>query len=89
MELLKEYGFKQEVPGTKLEAKQVYENNSVKILCNPCIPTDEEMTQRRPDVVVENQLFKSIFIIEMSLPTDSNLNGRWQGKFQKYQKLAA
>ena len=25
----------------------------------------------------------------MSVPTDSNLNGRWQEKFQKYQKLAA
>ena len=25
----------------------------------------------------------------MSVPTDSNLNGRWQEKFQKYRKLAA
>ena len=25
----------------------------------------------------------------MSVSTDSNLNGRWQEKFQKYQKLAA
>ena len=25
----------------------------------------------------------------MSVPTDSNINGRWQEKFQKYQKLAA
>ena len=53
------------------------------------IPTDEEITERRPDLVVEDQLFKSIFIIEMLVPTNSNLNGRWQEKFQKYQKLAA
>ena len=25
----------------------------------------------------------------MSVPTDSNINGRWQEKFQKYQKLVA
>ena len=45
------------------------------------------MTERRPDLVVEDRLCKSIYIIEMSVPTDTN--GRWQEKFQKYQKLAA
>ena len=40
--LLKEYGFKQEEPWYKLEAKPVYENRSVKILWDPSIPTDEE-----------------------------------------------
>ena len=87
--LLKEYGFKQEEPWYKLEAKPVYENRAVKILWDPSIPTDDEMTERRPDLVVEDRLCKSIFIIEMSVPTDSNINGRWQEKFQKYQKLAA
>ena len=47
------------------------------------------MTERRPDLVVEDRKCKSIYIIEMSVPTDSNINGRWQEKFQKYQKLAA
>ena len=47
------------------------------------------MTEKRPDLVVEDRLCKSIFIIEMSVPTDNNLNGRWQEKFQKYQKQAA
>ena len=56
---------------------------------DPSIPTDEDMTEKRPDLVVEDQLCKSIYIIEMSVPTDSNINGRWQEKFQKYQKLAA
>ena len=87
--LLKEYGFKQEEPWYKLEAKPVYENRAVKILWDPSIPTDDEMTERRPDLVVEDRLCKSIYIIEMSVPTDSNSNGRWQEKFQKYQKLAA
>ena len=86
---LKEYGFKQEEPWYKLEAKPVYENRSLKILWDPSIPTDEEMTERRPDLVVEDWLCKSICSIEMSVPTDSNINGRWQEKFQKYQKLAA
>ena len=67
----------------KLEAKPVYENKSVKILWDPSIPTDEEMTERRPDLVIEDWLCKSIFIIEISVPTDNNLNGRWQEKFQK------
>ena len=75
--LLKEYGFKQEEPWYKLEAKPVHENRSVKILWDPSIPTDEEMTERRPDLAVEDGLCKSIFIISMSVPTDSNLNGRW------------
>ena len=87
--LLKEYGFKQEEPWYKLEAKPVYENRSVKILWDYSIPRDEEITERRPDLVVEDRLCKSIFIIEMSVPTDSNINGRWQEKFRKYQKLAA
>ena len=87
--LLKEYGFKEEEPWYKLEAKPVYENKSVKILWDTSIPTDEEMTERRPELVVEDRLCKSIFIIEMSIPSDSNINGRWQEKFQKYQKLAA
>ena len=39
--------------------------------------------------MVEDRLSKSIYIFEMSVPTDSNINGRWQEKFQKYQKLAA
>ena len=50
--LSKEYGFKQEEPWYKLEAKPVYENRSVKIFWDPSIPTDEEMTERRPDLVV-------------------------------------
>ena len=75
--LFKEYGFKQEEPWYKLEAKPVYKNKSVKILWDPSYPRDEEMTERRPDLVVEDRLYKSIFII------DSNLNGRWQEKFQK------
>ena len=87
--LLKEYRFKQEEPWNELEAKPVYDNRSVKILWDPCILTDEEMTERRPDLVVEDQLCNSIYIIVMSVPTDSNINGRWQEKFQKYQKLAA
>ena len=86
---MKEYGFKQEEPWYKLEAKPVYENRSFKILWDPSIPTDDEMTERRPDLVVEDRLCKSIYIIEMSVPTDGNINGRWQEKFQKYQKLAA
>ena len=61
----KEYGFKQEEPWYKLEAKPVYENRSVKILWDPSIPTDEEITERKPDLVVEDRLCKSIFIIEM------------------------
>ena len=61
--LLKEYGFKQEEPWYKLEAKPVYANRSVKILWDPSIPTDEEMTERRPDLVVEYRLCKSIYII--------------------------
>ena len=47
------------------------------------------MTERKPDLVVQDQLCKSIYIIEMAVSTDSNINGRWQEKFQKYQKLAA
>ena len=50
--LLKEYGFKQEEPWYKLEAKPVYDNRSLKILWDPSIPTDDEMTERRPDLVV-------------------------------------
>ena len=77
--LVKEYGFKQEEPWPhKLKAKPVYENKSIKILWDPSIPTGKDMTERRPDLVVEDRLCKSIFIIEMSVPTDSNLNGRWQ-----------
>ena len=86
--LLKEYGFKQEEPWYKLEAETVYEKRSVKILWDPSIPPDEEMTERRPHLVVEDQLCKSIYIIEISVPTDSNING-WQEKFQKCQKLSA
>ena len=74
--LLKEYGFKQKELWYKLEAKPVYENRAVKILWHPSIPTDEEMTERRPDLVVEDRLCKSIYIIEISVPTDSNINGR-------------
>ena len=87
--LLKEYRFKQEEPWYKLEAKPVYENKSVEILWDLSSPTDEEMTERKPDLVVEDRLCKSIYIIEMSVPTDGNINGRWQEKFQKNQKLAA
>ena len=87
--LLKGYGFKQEEPWYKLEAKPVYENRSIKIFWDPSFPTDEEMTERKPDLVVGDRLCKSIYIIEMSVPTDSNLNGGRQEKFQRYQKLAA
>ena len=54
--LLKQYGFKQEEPWYKLEAKPVYENRSVQIMWDPSIPTDEGMTERRPDVVVKDWL---------------------------------
>ena len=35
----------------ELEAKPVYENKSVKILWDPSVTTDEEMTEGRPVLV--------------------------------------
>ena len=61
--LLKEYGFKQEEPWYKLEAKPVYENRSVKTLCDPSIPIDEEMTERRPHIVVEDWLLSPFTLL--------------------------
>ena len=72
--LLKEYGFKQQEPWYKIEANPVYENRSVKILWDPSIPTDEEMTERRP--ISPTSLLRCQFLLTAILMEDGKRSSK-------------
>ena len=62
----------------KLEG--VTENESVKVLCDFNVNTDNEIEHRRPDIIIELKPEKERLIIDIAVPGDTRIKQKEQEK---------
>ena len=65
----------------------VSQNESVKVLWDFNVNTDNEIEHRRPDIVVELKAEKECLIIDIAVPGDTRIKQKEQEKIGKYQDL--
>ena len=66
---------------------KVIENKNATILWDFGIHTDRTIQVNRPDIVVKNQNDKTCFLIDMSVPSDTNVSLKIFEKLSKYKDL--
>jgi hypothetical protein len=71
----------------KHQPATVCENEHTKILWDFPIQTDRVIQARRPDIVVVDKHKKSVTIIDIAVPNDTNINDKEEEKIMKYQDL--
>ncbi|KAJ8040969.1 hypothetical protein HOLleu_15434 [Holothuria leucospilota] len=65
----------------------VEENDKAKILWDFEIRTDRVMTARRPDLVIIDKGNKIATIVDVAVPSDTNIERKEREKIEKYQDL--
>ena len=66
---------------------KVIENKNATILWDFDIHTDRKIEANRPDIVVKNHNDKTCFLIDMSVPSDTNVSLKIFEKLSKYKDL--
>ena len=67
---------------------RITENEEVKILWFFSIQTDREITHRRPEITVHDKNNNKVLIIDIAVPSDTNVESKGKEKQEKYQDLA-
>ncbi|TWW76591.1 hypothetical protein D4764_13G0012530 [Takifugu flavidus] len=81
-----EYGL--EVPGSRWETPpKVLENKQAKILWDFQIQTDKMVVANQPDTLVVGKHRKTVGVIDVAIPSDSNIRKKEHAKLEKYQGL--
>ena len=73
--------------GGNINYQNVIENKNAIILWDFDIHTDRSIQADRPDIVVKNHNDKSCFLIDMSVPIDTNVSLKIFEKLSKYKDL--
>ena len=73
--------------GGNINYQNVIENKNAIILWDFDIHTDRSIQANRPDIVVKNHNDKSCFLIDMSVPIDTNVSLKIFEKLSKYKDL--
>ncbi|TWW67366.1 hypothetical protein D4764_02G0004070 [Takifugu flavidus] len=77
-----------EVPGSRWETPpKVVENKQAKILWDFQIQTDKMMVTNQPDIVMVDKHQKTVVVIDVAIPSDSNIRKKEHEKLEKYQGL--
>ena len=66
---------------------KVVENKNATVLWDFDIHTDRTIQANRPDIVVKNHNNKTCFLIDMSVPSDTNVSLKIFEKLSKYKDL--
>ncbi len=81
-----EYGL--EVPRSKWKTPpKVVENDRAKILWDFKIQTDKLVMANQPDIVLIDKQQKKALVIDVAIPSDSNIRKKEHEKLEKYQGL--
>ena len=62
-------------------------DNKVEIIWDMLLTTDRAVGANRPDIVVREKVNKKVFIIDISCPSDKNVNAKENEKIAKYSGL--
>ena len=66
---------------------EVYMDNKVEILWDMVLNTDRDVGANRPDIVIRDKVEKKVYIIDISCPSDVNVNKKENEKISKYSGL--
>ena len=66
---------------------EVYLDNKIEILWDMVLTTDRAVGANRPDIVIRDKINKKVYIIDVSCPSDVNVNAKEQEKISKYSGL--
>ena len=66
---------------------EVYMDNKVEILWDMVLTTDRDVGANRPDIVVRDKAKGKVYIIDISCPSDVNVNKKENEKVSKYSGL--
>ncbi|TWW64336.1 hypothetical protein D4764_03G0013440 [Takifugu flavidus] len=81
-----EYGL--EVQGARWETPpKVLENKQAKMLWDFQIQTDKMVVANQPDIVVVDKPQNTVVVIDVAIPSDSNIRKKEHKKLEKYQEL--
>ena len=81
-----EYGL--DPPKSRWETPQkVVENNRAKLLWDFHIQTDRKVLANQPDIVVVDKQRKEAVVMDVAVPSDSNIKKKKYEKLEKYQGL--
>jgi hypothetical protein len=72
------------VARTHAHTKSVCEHEALARLWNQWICTQKELTAKRPDIVIKNKKEKTCTMIDVAIPTDSNVTRREAESKPKY-----
>lgn len=78
----------QSVPYYKYTPENIIETPSCKIYWNRTILTDVTIQHNRPDIVLKDKETKTTYLIDIAVPTVSNLQKKYTEKITKYLPLA-
>ena len=81
------YGFKTSPKWYEHETPPVVENNEAAILWDFSIQTDRSIPANRPDIVIRDKKDKTCFLIDVSVPSDTNTSLKTYEKLTKYKDL--
>ena len=81
-----EYGL--DPPKSRWETPQtVVENNRAKVLWDFHIQTDRKVLANQPDIVIVDKQKKEAAVIEVAVPSDSNMRKKEYKKLEKYRGM--
>ena len=81
-----EYGL--EVPGSRWKTPpKVIQNDRAKILWDFQFQTDKLVMANQPDIVVVDKEQKTVTVVDVAIPSDSNIRKKEHQKLEKYQGL--
>ena len=66
---------------------EVYIDNRVELLWDMTLTTDRAVGANRPDIVVRDKFEKKVYIIDISCPSDVNVDAKENEKITKYSGL--
>lgn len=75
------------VPYYQYNPPPVEENETVTIYWDKGIITDLTVTHNRPDITLINKQEKTVYLIDVSVPNNSNMESKFQEKMEKYSDL--
>ena len=85
--LCKTFGFQTEKKWHLHRPADVIMDNKAEIIWDMLLTTDRQVGANRPDIVVRDKINKKVFIIDISCPSDVNVNAKENEKIAKYSGL--
>ena len=76
------------MPYYKYTPTTIIENEQYKLCWDTTIHTDKTIKYNRPDITLTNKKEKTTYLIDISIPNNTNITQKYKEKIEKYTPLA-